>query len=359
MIRYLLNKILDFCEFIVRWFVTTLANYLPVKVIKDDNDVPFLYRYHLFALANDGPGVCIHHFVKSEPDRGYHDHPWKRSLSFILCGGYDERIVQKHIDTNTDVDTDTDADTDTDTDTDVGTDSGDNSQKDVETKQKKIPEYVTHRRNRFTFNYLDGANIYHRVMIDPGKDVWTLFFFPKRTKTWGMLSLKGNLKPMSTQISDQDGGWWNYVMKGIGLHKRLKHNGEIVTTVDSIIASENKVLLIKRGKNPYKDQWAFPGGRVEASDYDLISAAKRELQEETGLTNIDLQLFHVVGNSTRDPRGFCVTIVYIAQLDKIPKNVRAGDDAVDYNWFDLNTLPNMAFDHKYLLDIFIDETQKS
>jgi 8-oxo-dGTP diphosphatase len=257
--------------------------------------------------------MCIHRFVKSDPDRGYHDHPWKKGLSLILCGGYQERILNK--------------------------DSPDG--------------YVTYNRSRFTFNYLDGVDTFHRVMIEEGKDAWTLFAFQKRSKTWGMIGLDGVYRPMSTQVMDQDGGWWHHVMKGLGVHSHLNHEGKVIATVDSIIIAEEekKVLLIKRGKDPYKDHWAFPGGRIEQKDKDMLEAAYRELREETKLSDIELKYFKTVGNNTRDPRGFCITIVFVGRLPKIPeKGVRAGDDAVDYQWFDLNNLPDMAFDHKDILN---------
>ena len=85
----------DFIERWLRRFIVFITNYLPVKVIRDDKGVPFLYRYHLFTFGNDGPGMCIHRFVKSDPDRGFHDHPWSKALSFIMCGGYEERIYDK------------------------------------------------------------------------------------------------------------------------------------------------------------------------------------------------------------------------------------------------------------------------
>ena len=81
------QMILDFIESCIRWLIVFITDFLPVKVIRDERGTPFLYRYHLFTLGYDGPGLCIHHFVKSDPDRGYHDHPWSSAMSFILCGG--------------------------------------------------------------------------------------------------------------------------------------------------------------------------------------------------------------------------------------------------------------------------------
>ena len=306
--RQMFSTLANFIEKYIRIIIVFITNYLPVKVIRDDKGVPFLYRYHLFSFGKDGPGMCIHRFVKSDPERGYHDHPWKRSLSFILCGKYDERILLSD----------------------------------------RI-NYKTHARNRWIFNYLNGVDTFHRVMVDEGKDVWTLFAFQKRSKTWGMVSLEGKYQAMSKTVTDQDGGWWNIVGKGLGIHSHVEHPGRVIATVDIVIIAESKVLLIKRGKEPFKDCWALPGGRIEQRDENIITAAYRELREETHLTDIALEYLKTIGNNTRDPRGFCLTNVFIARLAKIPDNVKAGDDAVDYRWFDLNELPNMAFDHKNII----------
>lgn len=315
----MLSRIGDYIESWVRVFIIFITNYLPVKVIRNDKGIPFLYRYYLFSFGNDGAGICIHHFVLSDDQRGYHDHPWNKALSFILCGGYEERIYDKD-DPN---------------------------------------GYKTYKRDKFTFNYLDGVNNFHRVMIEEGKDAWTLFAFQRRSKTWGMIGLDGQYKAMSTQVTDLDGGWWNHVMKGLGLHSHLDLPGKVVSTVDNVILAENKVLLIKRGKDPYKDHWAFPGGRIEQKDKDIEEAAYRELKEETKLSDVKLEYFNTIGNNTRDPRGFCLTNVFVGKLDKIPeKGIRAGDDAVDYQWFSLDNLPEMAFDHKDILLLVISEKKQ-
>lgn len=336
-----LSQIGDGVERLLRCFIVAITNYLPVKVIRDEKGVPFLYRYHLFTWGNDGPGMCIHRFVKSDPERGYHDHPWSFSMSFILCGGYHERILCHPETPSTNLQT---------------------PSTNAETNNPEV-DYVEKWRGRWTFNHLDGHKTFHRVMIDEGKDAWTLFYFQKRSKTWGMIGLDRVYRAMSSMISDNDGGWWNTVKRGLGLHSRLELPGKISATVDIIVLYDNKVLLIKRGKDPYKDCWAFPGGRVEpAKDKDLLAAAKRELKEETSLTDIDLQYITTIGNNTRDPRGFCITSVFLAGprctsgspnkvgLPCLPLTpIRAGDDAVDYEWFPLDNLPDMAFDHKEIL----------
>lgn len=101
--------------------------------------------------------MCIHHFVKSDPERGYHDHPWNKALSFILCGRYDDCVIGPSLD---------------------GLDER------IINKKDEDGSYTTYPRNQWPFNYLNGVGSFHRVMIEEGGDAWTLFAFQKRSKTW-------------------------------------------------------------------------------------------------------------------------------------------------------------------------------
>ncbi|MEN8224688.1 MAG: NUDIX hydrolase [Bacteroidota bacterium] len=124
-------------------------------------------------------------------------------------------------------------------------------------------------------------------------------------------------------------------------------------TVDNIIfrlsESEPEVLLIERANDPYKGQWALPGGFVD-KDEALEHAAARELEEETGLKDILLTQMHTFGNPGRDPRGHTVSVVYVGYLTD-GAVARAGDDAAKAEWFKLNELPPMAFDHNMVVEM--------
>lgn len=120
-----------------------------------------------------------------------------------------------------------------------------------------------------------------------------------------------------------------------------------MVTVDAAVfdirGDKPRMLLIKRGNEPFKGQWAFPGGFVEI-DEELGAAVTRELAEETGLTGVNLSQLHTFGKCGRDPRGRNITIVFIG----ITKNtkIKSGDDAADVRWFEIDKLPSdMAFDH--------------
>lgn len=122
-------------------------------------------------------------------------------------------------------------------------------------------------------------------------------------------------------------------------------------TVDvAIVTREAKprVLLIQRKKDPFAGSYALPGGFVEENER-LADAARRELVEETGVTVADLEQLYTAGDPGRDPRGWTVSVVYLAQVAPDALTPVAADDAEAVGWFALDELPPLAFDHAMLL----------
>ncbi|MBR5392368.1 MAG: NUDIX hydrolase [Prevotella sp.] len=115
------------------------------------------------------------------------------------------------------------------------------------------------------------------------------------------------------------------------------------------------VLLIERGIEPYKGCWAFPGGFLNM-DETALQGAKRELYEETGLKNAYIHQFHAFSEVNRDPRDRVITIAYYA-LVRISE-VKAGDDAAKAEWFPLNKVPSLAFDHDKVLRVATQELRR-
>jgi 8-oxo-dGTP diphosphatase len=114
-----------------------------------------------------------------------------------------------------------------------------------------------------------------------------------------------------------------------------------------------QVLLIRRGNEPYKDCWAFPGGFLNM-DETLEECALRELKEETGLTPtgeiVELKSFSTVD---RDPRGRTITVAYLIEMPLT--EVAGGDDAAEAKWFPLEELPPLAFDHDEILKVAMEK----
>ena len=106
------------------------------------------------------------------------------------------------------------------------------------------------------------------------------------------------------------------------------------------------VLLIERGNDPYKGCWAFPGGFLNM-DESALEGAKRELYEETGLRDAYIHQFHAFSAPDRDPRERVISIAYFALVRLT--DVKAGDDAAKAQWFPLDEMPPLAFDHDKML----------
>lgn len=129
----------------------------------------------------------------------------------------------------------------------------------------------------------------------------------------------------------------------------------MVTTDIVVFKKEPKgveILLIERGNPPFKGQWALPGGFVDENEA-LKTAALRELKEETQLEGIELSQLHTFGKPGRDPRGHCISIVYMGWLTNEKQKAVAGDDAKQVQWFPINNLPQLAFDHKEIIALAI------
>ena len=117
-------------------------------------------------------------------------------------------------------------------------------------------------------------------------------------------------------------------------------------TADCIVITreaEPKVLLIQRGGEPFKGAWAFPGGFMDM-DETTEQCAIRELEEETGLRVSDIKQIGAYSKVDRDPRGRTITVAYLAIIDE-PIAVTGQDDAANAEWWPVDALPPLAFDH--------------
>lgn len=130
------------------------------------------------------------------------------------------------------------------------------------------------------------------------------------------------------------------------------------TTVDvvifTVLDNELKVLLMRRpDEPPYPGAWALPGGFVDiARDADLISCARRKLQEKTSVQSPYLEQLGSWGSATRDPRGWSATHAYFALIPSDGVTLTKGANAADVAWFEVDAVlkkPKLAFDHSEIL----------
>ncbi len=111
-----------------------------------------------------------------------------------------------------------------------------------------------------------------------------------------------------------------------------------------------QLLLIKRRGRPFKGKWALPGGFIRL-DEDLTTAAARELAEETNVSGVFLEQLYTFGAVDRDPRERVISVAYYALVPSDKLQLRPSTDADAVGWFDMNDLPELAFDHQEIVDL--------
>ena len=124
-------------------------------------------------------------------------------------------------------------------------------------------------------------------------------------------------------------------------------------TVDIVVfrsqGNQLQVLLIQRSQDPFRGLSALPGGFIEIEE-SIELAAARELAEETGLAGINLEQVHTYGDPHRDPRGRVVSVAYFTYLPpETSISIRKGGDAEQTGWFPFADLPELAFDHRQII----------
>ena len=147
------------------------TNRLPCRIINGPDGEPYLERYYLFGAR--GWHCYIHRFVASDPDRGLHDHPWNRAFSLILSGGYDEVRFADDAQTG----------------------------------------FLTRRCRVGSIHTLRGSD-FHRVLLSPQAQAWTLFFHGPRSKGWGFVT-DGNYVASAANAGEfRHRDWWRSAPTG-------------------------------------------------------------------------------------------------------------------------------------------------
>jgi 8-oxo-dGTP diphosphatase len=131
-------------------------------------------------------------------------------------------------------------------------------------------------------------------------------------------------------------------------------------TVDCVVLGEAEgrlqVLLVQRGDPPFVGAWALPGGYVNIDEV-LDAAAKRELEEETGLTGVALEQLYTFGALDRHPTDRVITVAYFALVNPTDHAPRAASDAKKVAWFAVDALPELAFDHQHIVNVALERVR--
>lgn len=134
----------------------------------------------------------------------------------------------------------------------------------------------------------------------------------------------------------------------------MSTNQQIKVAVDAIVFGyqNNKlyVLLIEQKFGTEESYWALPGGLVQNNE-SLLEAVKRELKEETNISvNYFEQLYTFGDDVYRDSRNRVISVAYFALVDASKLSIKANTDAENTQWFEINQVPTLAFDHNIILN---------
>lgn len=129
-------------------------------------------------------------------------------------------------------------------------------------------------------------------------------------------------------------------------------------TTDAVVfgfdGEQLNVLLIERGNEPFLNCWALPGGFIKETDKSAEESVYRELHEETNVEGLFLEEFMTFSNAKRDPRERVITIAFFALVVKNKFKIKGGDDAQRAEWFPVDKLPELAFDHNDIVERALD-----
>jgi 8-oxo-dGTP diphosphatase len=192
-------------------------------------------------------------------------------------------------------------------------------------------------------SYRHAWGIVHRISQNAGGDV-------VHSTRGGREGGDTSLTPFGEEILRE------YENKAASLQSQFENGWKKPSvTADGIVLKGNEIVLIKRGKEPFKGAYALPGGFLNYGER-LEECAVREVLEETGVRTKVVELVGIYSSPDRDPRGHFVTAVY--HLEPVGGLLKAGDDAKDAEWVPLDKLPKFAFDHGKIIQDFLSRRKE-
>lgn len=142
----------------------------------------------------------------------------------------------------------------------------------------------------------------------------------------------------------------NPLYKNQGIH--------LISSIFTVDKGIVKVLLIKRNNEPYKDKWALVGGALYNNE-TVIDGMKREIKEKTGISDIKPYFSNIYSSVDRSPVMRMIGLSYIGFLDIEKVNIlKETDKTKDSDWFSINNIPELAYDHNQILQDSISKLKQ-
>jgi 8-oxo-dGTP diphosphatase len=138
---------------------------------------------------------------------------------------------------------------------------------------------------------------------------------------------------------------------------RFKSERHPLVAVDLVVCTLDQkslqCLLVQVKEGPFANLWAFPGGLVGAGE-SLDEAARRELQDRTGLQKVYFEQLYTFGKPERDPRMRVVSVSYLALVPHRKVNLKPAKKYAEVKWFPVTNLPPLAYDHDQVASLAME-----
>lgn len=142
----------------------------------------------------------------------------------------------------------------------------------------------------------------------------------------------------------------NVLYKEQGIH--------VITAIFTVEQGVTKVLLVKRKNQPYKDYWILTGGALYNNE-ELYAGARREIFEKSGIKDIEISQFKAFGEVNRSPVMRMLAVAFIGVIDsKRVEFMRETMKTSDADWFPIDRVPVLGYDHDLILKDALVELQK-
>ena len=140
-----------------------------------------------------------------------------------------------------------------------------------------------------------------------------------------------------------------------------KNYNNIIETLCSIFTvdeGEIKILLMRKNTDPYKGYWILPGELVK-NDETMEDSITSAIIEQTGLTSIYLEQANSYSELDRNPEGRVIAFSFLGLIDSITAKLKRIEvEGVETNWFSIDSIPKMGYDHEIIVNKAIEILRK-
>ena len=124
---------------------------------------------------------------------------------------------------------------------------------------------------------------------------------------------------------------------------------EVLTNIFTVEKGKLKILLARKNTEPYKGYWELPN-KILSNEETLEETKEKILEETIGTSNIYTEQNYTFSKLDRNPNNRILATSYIGLIDSKTSEIKKKKNENNWEWFTINELPKIAFDHKEVIE---------